>query len=42
MVFFGVADGKLFGEGSRLEQYKESVANFGLKDRVEFTVIVKL
>jgi glycosyltransferase involved in cell wall biosynthesis len=27
----------LIGEGSRLEQYKASVANFGLKDRVEFT-----
>jgi glycosyltransferase involved in cell wall biosynthesis len=27
----------LIGEGSRLEQYKASVANYGLKDRVEFT-----
>ena len=27
----------LIGEGSRLEQYKASVADFGLKDRVEFT-----
>jgi glycosyltransferase involved in cell wall biosynthesis len=27
----------LIGEGSRLAQYKASVANFGLKDRVDFT-----